>query len=168
MKTTVIVTISANGKVLVADNEKHQAPKEVFDFFIKKAQTAGNVILGSKTYKLFTRVFGLKDVLSVLDVVVLSESMENTGDYYVAHTPKEALSILEEKEHEEAIVLGGVSVYNAFINEGLFDLLYLSMVPIIVGDGGNIVTKEDLFIPIENINWESVTGNTLRVALSKL
>lgn len=167
MKTTVIITVSANGKILVADNEKHQAPQEVFSFFMDKAKSAGNIILGSTTYKLFSAVFGLKDFLSALDVVVLSNKLEKSPDYNVANSPKEALDILELNNHKEAIVLGGVSVYNAFINEGLYDLLYLTLIPIIVGDGGEIVTKDDLFIPLSGLKWEAVSDNVLRMALSK-
>jgi len=167
MKTTVIITISANGRILVADNENHHAPQEVFNFFMEKANTAGNIILGSTTYKLFTEVFGLKDFLSGLDVVVLSKKLEKSTDYNVARSPEEALEILKVNNHKEAIVLGGVSVYNAFINEGLYDLLYLTLIPIIVSDGGAIATKNNLFTPLASLNWEAVTDNIVRIALSK-
>lgn len=167
MKTTVIITISANGKILVADNEKHQAPQEVFNFFMEKAKSAGNIILGSTTYKLFRDGFGLKDFLSALDVVVLSNKLEHSSDYSIARSPKEALDILKANNHKEAIVLGGVTVYNAFINAGLYDMLYLTMTPIIVGDGGDIVTRNDLFTQLSSLRWEAVTDNVLRVELSK-
>ncbi|WP_167354668.1 dihydrofolate reductase family protein [Pedobacter terrae] len=167
MKTTVIITISANGKILVADNEKHQAPQEVFNFFMDKAKSAGNIILGSTTYKLFTTIFGLKDFLSALDVVVLSNKLAESSDYKVARSPKEALDFLKANNHQEAIVLGGVSVYNSFINEGLYDLLYLTLIPILIGDGGDIATKNDLFTPLSGMKWEVVTDNVLRVELTK-
>lgn len=46
MKVTLIASVSANGKVLLANNPNHQIAPEVMEFLVQKAVESGNIILG--------------------------------------------------------------------------------------------------------------------------
>ena len=53
MKVTLIASVSANGRVLVANNPNHQMPQEIMGFFLQKAIESGNLGFGFSTYSLF-------------------------------------------------------------------------------------------------------------------
>ena len=44
MKVTLIASVSANGKVLLANNPNHQIAPEVMEFLVQKAVESGNII----------------------------------------------------------------------------------------------------------------------------
>ena len=50
MKVTLIASVSANGKVLLANNPNHQIAPEVMGFLVQKAIESGNIVFGYSTY----------------------------------------------------------------------------------------------------------------------
>lgn len=57
MKVTLIASVSANGKVLLANNPNHQIAPEVMEFLVQKAVESGNIIFGYSTYTMFIDAF---------------------------------------------------------------------------------------------------------------
>lgn len=53
MKVTLIASVSANGKVLLANNPNHQIAPEVMEFLVQKAVESGNIVFGYSTYTMF-------------------------------------------------------------------------------------------------------------------
>ncbi len=165
MKVVVIASVSANGKVLVSDNPNHQIPQEVTGFFFQKAIAAGNIVFGYSTYNLFSSM--LKDALAGVEVVVLSNHHQAAGEYKTADSPEEAIAYLKEKGIEDVIVCGGTQTYNAFLEKDLVTDIYLNIAPFIVGDGGTLGIKSDLFVPFNQLESETVAENIVRLHLSR-
>lgn len=165
MKVTLIASVSANGKVLVSDNPNHQIPQEVVGFFFQKAIASGNIVFGYTTYSLFREL--LKDTLAGIEVVVLSREHDASNGYKTATSPEEAIAYLKQKGMEEIIVCGGTQIYNAFLEKDLVTDLYLNMAPFIVGDGGTLGVKNDLFVKFDKLESELVAETIIRLHLSK-
>ena len=62
MKVTLIASVSANGKVLLANNPNHQIAPEVMGFLVQKAIESGNIVFGYSTYTMF--IDALQDALA--------------------------------------------------------------------------------------------------------
>lgn len=139
MKVTLIASVSANGKVLLANNPNHQIAPEVMEFLVQKAVESGNIIFGYSTYTMF--IDALQDALAGKEIVVLSNNHEARSGHKTVHTPEEAVEYLRGKGMEEIIVGGGVQTYNAFLDKDLVTDIYFNVTPMVIGDGGTIGSK---------------------------
>ena len=96
MKVTLIASVSANGKVLLANNPNHQIAPEVMGFLVQKAIESGNIVFGYSTYTMF--IDALQDALAGKEIVVLSNNHEARSGHKTVHTPEEAVEYLRGKE----------------------------------------------------------------------
>ena len=55
--------------------------------------------------------------------------------------PKELVKFLAEQSHTELAVCGGGSVYNQFLKAGVVETLYLTLEPILFGDGVKLLNE---------------------------
>jgi len=159
MNITAIANLSANGKVLLAENPNHHPPKAGEEFFIKKVIQAGNIILGRKTFEVIQRLAGgqsnIKNIFPNVEIVILSSSDNVSDKYKIAGSIVDALQHLQDREFHEIIIGGGTQIYNSFLKENLITDLYLNYVPVITGGGGVIGTDAELF------NAYQLAGHTL-------
>ena len=126
MKVTLIASVSANGKVLLANNPNHQIAPEVMGFLYRKPLSPATfVFFGYSTYTMF--IDALQDALAGKEIVVLSNNHEARSGHKTVHTPEEAVEYLKGKGMEEIVVGGGVQTYNAFLDKDLVTDILFSM-----------------------------------------
>ncbi len=138
MKVELIANLSANGQLVLAEQSAvYQAPQEIAGLGFAKAMECGNIVMGRTTYEMFMQL--MKDVLSNLDVVVLSS--RDIEDIKTVKTAEEAINYLETKGYEKVCVVGGTKTYNAFLETGLADELYFNLFPVVINGGGTLEGK---------------------------
>lgn len=137
--------------------------KEDTAFFKKKTQEAQVVIYGSTTYQTIPEryrplknrinIVYSKDPLSItsrslleipqVDTQNTSRSLLEAKTDLVATNlpPHEVLKILAKKGYESIAVCGGKSIYNLFLDAGLIDKIFLTIEPIIFGEGIKLFDK---------------------------
>jgi dihydrofolate reductase len=168
MKVILIANISANGKVLLAENPQHQAPPEALGFFVQRANQAGNLIVGRKTFEVLKQFpGGVKQIFPNVEVVVLSKSDDKIEDYKVVDKAKKAISFLEEKGFNEIIIGGGAKTYSAFLDKDLVTDIYFNTIPIVIGSGGIIGQSEDLFLKFKIAETKLLTPEIVQVHFEK-
>jgi dihydrofolate reductase len=171
MKITAIANISANGKVLLAENPNHQAPKAGEEFFIQKVVQAGNIILGRKTFEVIEQLAGgeanIKHIFPDVEIVVLSSSNKASGEYKVAQHIDEAIRYLEDKGFTEIIVGGGTNIYNSFLEKNLITDAYFNIVPVITGGGGVIGMHDQLFNTYQLTEHQLLDGGIVQLHLTR-
>ncbi len=146
MKTTLIANISANGQILLAENPKHTPPRDAIAFYVAKAVEAGNFIIGRRTFDIIENFpGGIAKTLPGVAVVILSATPATQGKFPVRSSVSEAFDLLSSQGFEQAIVGGGTSVYNAFLESGLVDEIYLNIIPLVTGSGHTFGNEQDLF-----------------------
>ncbi len=131
MKTFIIAAISLDGFIARFQNDfsLDWTSKEDKKFFIETTKKAGVVIFGSKTYETIGKP--LKDRLNV----VYSTQKNYPDTLTTSLPPKELLLKLEQKGFNEAAICGGSSIYTLFMKENLVDEIYLTVEPVIFGNG---------------------------------
>jgi dihydrofolate reductase len=168
MKTILIANVSANGKVLLAENPQHQAPPQALGFFVQKTVEAGNLVIGRKTYEVLQHFpGGAKQLFPGVKIVLLSGKGEANDDYGIVKNPKEAINFLTEKGFNEIIIGGGTQTYNAFLENDLVTDVYFNYIPLILGDGGVIGNVDDLNIKLSLQGHKVLDGGIVQTHLVK-
>lgn len=169
MTITLVANISANGKVLLSENKHHEAPPEAVSSFIQVAMQAGNMVLGSSTFAFIDQLpEATKGFLAGLEVVLLSNTLQDTATYKVVNSPEAAIEYLQGKGFNTIAVGGGTKTYNAFLNKNLVTDIYFNIIPTITGNGGELGTNFDLEAAFNLKEYKLLTNNIMQLHLTKV
>jgi dihydrofolate reductase len=168
MKITLVANISANGKVLLAENKHHEAPPAAVSSFVQVAMEAGNMVVGRSTFEVIDHLPAeVKGFLSGLEIVLLSNTLQDTPPYKVVNSPEAAIKYLQEKGFSTIAVGGGTKTYNAFLNENLVTDIYFNIIPVVTGNGGELGTNVDLEATYQLKAHQLLTDNIVQLHLTK-
>ena len=145
MKTFIISALTADG--YIGKHSLHAAmwtSKEDKKRFVEITKRAGVIVMGQNTWKTLGKP--LKDRLNI---VYSPTPIEGAGEGALANVeittknPKELLKELEDRGFKEVAICGGSQIYTMFMKTGMIDALYLTMEPVVFGDGMRLF-KEDM------------------------
>jgi dihydrofolate reductase len=145
MKTILWAALTANGNYAQSSPE-HPPTKEALDDFATQVQSAGNFIVGRKTFEnMLAGGGGDRDAFTNIDIVVVSKNVKEIPGIKFARSPQEALNYLQEKGYETALLSGGADLHNAFLGQGLINELIFNVTPVLEGKGFNLVLDQDRY-----------------------
>lgn len=78
---------------------------------------------------------GVMDGVSTIVLTHQPESQENQERVTFVSSPQEALKAAESKGHATILLSGGGTTNGAFLKPGLIDEIYLTVHPIVLGEG---------------------------------
>ena len=158
MKVVIIAAISADG--FIATDANHPAvwtSKEDKKLFIELTKRAGVMVMGRNTYETIGKALpGRKNIvytsrpLNAQDIVTTQED------------PKELIDRLAKEGYREVAICGGQTVYDMFLKENLVDELYITVEPVLFGDGipmSKNLNKTDLRL----IEYKELNNDTLNL-----
>ncbi|MDP2664413.1 MAG: dihydrofolate reductase family protein [bacterium] len=138
MKTFLIAALSADG--FIAKTSAHTSmvwtSKEDKQFFVEMTNKAGVVVMGQNTYETIGKP------LPGRHNVVYSRDRQYEGVQVTQAEPAALLKELEGKGYKEVAICGGATIYTMFMEAGLIDKLYLTVEPIVFGQGLTLFNKE--------------------------
>ena len=136
MEVFIIAAVSADGKIAQStdQNSTDWTSKEDLKFFIEKTKEARCLVMGNKTYQTIGKP--LKNRLNVI-MTRNTDEKESVSDLleYTLAAPKEILENLKSRGFEKVAIAGGSQIYSLFLKEGLVTDLYLTIEPVLFGDG---------------------------------
>lgn len=143
MKVILLAAVTADGFIGKTDDHlsTRWTSKEDTKFFIKLSKEIGNLVLGSKTFLTFNqKIKGRK-------FYVYSRKSEIANEYnndieVVNEDPQDLVDRLSDVGMEKLMIAGGSSIYTQFIKAGVVDELYLTVEPIVFGDGIKLFNEE--------------------------
>jgi len=142
MKTTLWAALTANGNYARSSAENPPKP-ETLDDFAAHVRKAGNFVVGRRTFEAFnTAGAPAGNPFGEIDIVVVSQAQREIPGATCVSSPQEALSFLERRGHETALLAGGESLHNAFLAQDLVDELVFNVVPTLEGKGLNVLLPE--------------------------
>ncbi len=157
MKCFIISALTADG--YIAKNRTHAAmwtSKEDKKRFVALTKQAGVIVMGLNTWQTLGKP--LKDRLNIVyspTPLPAIPGMEST-----VKDPKELLQELESRGVKEVAICGGSTIYTMFMQTGLVNKLYLTIEPILFGDGMRLFNK-DLDYKLKLLSCEKTEGGTL-------
>lgn len=139
-KAFIIAAVSADG--FIAKDPDHLATwtsKEDKKRFVELTKKSGVIIMGSTTYKTIGRP--LKDRLNI--VYSNKGNIPNSEGVEVTNLePAELLKSLHARGYKEVAICGGSQIYTKFLEAKLVDRIFLTIEPIIFGQGMSLFTKQ--------------------------
>ncbi len=141
MKVIAIAVSSINGKITNGKNSKvgSWSSKEDSAFFSSMISKARLIVMGKGTYEASRSIIVLKK--SKLRVVLISNPKkyskeEMPGQLEFSNlNPKKLVQSLQKRGYREMLLVGGSKVYSSFLKQGLIDEIYLTVEPLIFGQG---------------------------------
>jgi len=168
MKVTLIADVSANGKVLAAENPQHPVPEESVAFYIQKIIQTGNVVLGGKAFEIIEQHFGgVENTFPNTEVLLLSTKQIARPGFATVSTPEEAIQLLTAKGYTEIIIGGGTLTYNAFLDKNLVTDIYLNIIPFVTGEGGILGTRDKLNTAFKRVSHTLLSDDIVQLHLTR-
>ena len=137
MKIIIYLASSANGLISNNRNVPDWLSQEYGQGFMEICQKTGAVIMGKTTYNILA-----PDYLPLQDegtMVVLTHDTTATPPrpnvVFTDKSPKEIVTLLASKGHEEAVIIGGTATVSEFVKAGLVNEVILIVEPVLFGKG---------------------------------
>ncbi|MEI6490320.1 MAG: dihydrofolate reductase family protein [bacterium] len=130
----VIAAITTDG--YIAKDKDHLAgwtSKEDKKRFVRLTKEARVVVMGSNTFK--TLPGPLKDRLHIVYTKNPGTHQNTENVEYTNKEPVELLKDLESRGYTSVAICGGAQIYDLFIKSGLITKLYLTIEPVLFGNG---------------------------------
>jgi dihydrofolate reductase len=166
MKVFIIAALSVDG--FIGTDEHHKSTtwttKADIQFFVRKTKEAGTVVMGRKTFDTFGKP--LKDrrliVLTSKPSGITLDGVEGSSE-----SPVELVARLKNEGVQAVAICGGTSVYTQFLQAGVVDELYISVMPKIFGKGVPLFAAEsDKNLAL--LDTEQLDDNTVMLHYSVL
>ena len=162
MKVILYMAISLNGMIAKSDDDTSWISKEEWDSYSLAVRSAGNLIVGHRTYNILTKQPEFSEFKDVKLVVVAQEDFQTlTKTHLVAHSPKEALKLLSD--FEQVVVAGGGTLNASFVAENLVDEICIDIEPIILGNGIPLFRDKDFERNLKLVGQRKISDNELQL-----
>ena len=165
MKVILTMAISANGIIATKNGSEDFLSHANWVQFVKLAKRVGCFIWGRKTYEAVIKWEGdyLKDLEGVKKIIISGSNIDLKEGFELAHSPEEALGVLENEGFKEAIITGGATINSEFAKRGLIDEVIFDVNPSISGNGIPVFQPEDFELKLEFIDAEKISDGIVEL-----
>ena len=159
MQTFIIAAVSADGYIA----RDSSAPSTVWTSkddkkrFVELTKRAKVIVTGQNTWK----TFGGRPLKERLNIIYSSERLPDMPPEVeiTSKSPLELLKELESRGYSEVAICGGSQIYTMFMQAGVVDRLYLTVEPVLFGDGIRLF-KAPLDAKLKLIEDQKTEGGT--------
>ena len=167
MKIIVLAVVTIDGKL--ARNQSHLSDwssHEDKKIFVSATRHAGVIIMGNNTYKTLTVPLpGRLHIVLTRD----PEGKQNIPGVaeFTDQSPEQIAAELEARGFTEAVLGGGSQVNSLFLQSGLVDEIWLTIEPVIFGQGVDLLSSPPLDLRAKLIYMEKLNeGGTVHLRYS--
>lgn len=131
MRVFLIAAVTADG--FIGRDSTHLADwtsQEDKRLFIQLTKDAGVIVMGANTYATIGRPLPNRR-----NLVYSRELIDTPGVEVVTEPPDALLARLEREGHDTVAICGGQTIYDAFLQAGVVNEIYLTIEPLLFGTG---------------------------------
>lgn len=162
MKVILYMAISINGLIAKSDDDTSWISREEWDSYSTAVQSAGNLIVGRRTYGILTEQPEFIELKKVKVVVVSKGNIATKAEnHFVASSPKQALELFGD--NDTVMVAGGGILNAAFMTENLVDELFIDIEPIILGEGIPLFIGKNFTTKLKYLGQKMITENEIQL-----
>jgi dihydrofolate reductase len=165
MKISIYMASSANGLISNARGVPDWLSQEYSQGFMAICQKTKAVIMGKTSYNILA-----PDYLPLKDdgtTVVLTNDIDakppNPTVVFTNKTPGDIVSMLEEKGHTEAVIIGGTMTVSEFIQAGIVDDIYFVVEPVLFGSGLPLLKGIEFEYKLSLLEVMKLNANTVQL-----
>lgn len=143
MKVILYMAISVNGLITKGEDDSDWVAKTDWKEFDKLMKDCGIIVMGRRTYEIFGDDFPCQGVVNVVMTSRSSLLNQETPDdvVFTNKSPKEVMKTAQERGFKKLMLIGGMALNSSFLSDNLVDEVYLSVHPILIGDGKTVMDK---------------------------
>jgi dihydrofolate reductase len=163
MKVILYMAISIDGYIAKKDGDSDWVSEVDAKIFEEKIEEAGCIVVGRKTFDQYYD--DLYPVKGVTNIVLTSDEERQDEDENVVFVSStlEALQIAKDKKHEAVFLIGGGLTNTAFVQDNLVDEIFLSVHPVILGEGIKIFENFEKLVDIEFIDLKKLNEGLIQL-----
>lgn len=165
MKVILYMATTINGFITKGNDDTSFVSEIEWDSFRNMIKTTGNMIIGSRTYKIMRDGGEFKNLENIRVLVVSENANFQTiaNNHSVAKTPKDALAILEKEVFDKALVAGGGTLNASFMAENLVDEIYLDVEPVVFGRGIMLFREDNFEAKLKLLETKKLSDNEIQL-----
>lgn len=167
MNCFIIAALTADGFIGrdAQQTSTHWTSSEDYQWFTQKSKEAGVLVMGRKTYETIGKP--LTERVNIIysrqtsgqNLVENQEQLLEGQVYYTQLSPEQLLQQLAGMGFEQVAVGGGSSIYTLFMEAGVVDELFLTLEPIIFGQGVSLFSQS-LEVSLELVAQKKLSTQT--------
>ena len=163
MKVFIIAALTTDGFIAKNPGQSTLTWRSKGDrqFFIAKTKEARVVVMGLNTAKTSKRP--MPDRLNIIYAKSKEELphwKEFDGWEITQKDPTSLIQEISERGYDQVAICGGSTIYTMFMQAGVVDTLYLTVEPVLFGQGMALFNKE-LNAKLQLISSEKLGDNTI-------
>lgn len=129
------MAISIDGYIAKKDGDSDWVSEVDSKIFEKKIKETGCIVVGRKTFdQYYDDLYPVEGVTNIVLTNDATRQDKNENVIFVP-SPKEALQVAEQEGHDKVLLIGGGHANGAFIQDNLIDEVFLSVHPLVLGEG---------------------------------
>lgn len=165
MKVILYMAITINGFIAKENDDTSFVSEIEWDSFRNMIKSAGNMIIGSRTYEIMRDSEEFKNLENTRVLVVSENANFKTiaNNHSVAKTPQDALAILGKEGFDSALVAGGGTLNASFMAENLIDEIYLDVEPVVFGKGIRLFRENDFETNLRLLETKKLSDNEIQL-----
>ena len=156
MNCFLIVALTADGFIGRKSDDRsfNWTSKEDKVFYVDLIKSADVIVMGSKTFQTFKKhPKGSRwEVYTRSPQKFVNEKPKIIQASGTNEKPKELINRLEKEGVNNVVIAGGSSIYTMFMQAGVVDKLYLTVEPVLFGDGVKLFNESlDINLKLESV-----------------
>ena len=163
MKVTLYMAISIDGFIAKRNGDSDWVSPVDSANFEQKIKEKGCLIVGRRTFNQYQgELYPVKDVTNI---VLTHEPLLETGNINVIYvnSTQDAIKLAEARGHQEALLIGGGTTNGIFLKDNLIDELFLSIHPLILGNGIKLFGDSDIEIKLQYLDKKELEQGLIQL-----
>jgi dihydrofolate reductase len=164
MKVIMYMAMTANGFIATKNDGTDFVTKEESASYVAMVISAGNMIIGHRTYEILSTQPEFQKFLKAgVKIVAMAREDFALKDvkHTIAHSPQEALSLFAASD--TIIVAGGGITNLAFLEANLVDEIYLDIEPEIIGSGISLFKEGDFEKQLKFVGVKQLSDSEMQL-----
>jgi dihydrofolate reductase len=163
MNIQLFVSLSANGNIVFAEDVKNEPMPEIVANFMQLASKSRNMIIGRKTLDLMLSNPMAKAAFEGIEIIVISGQTTYADGVTCMSSPAAAIDYCKHKGYDNALVVGGAQVYQAFLAKNYIREFYINILPLITAKGGLLVQMKSSDLKLELLKTELLSSRIVQL-----
>lgn len=167
MRVIIYIAITPNGYIGRGNGNSDFLSGGDYLEYLKMSKKAGNMVLGRLTYEYITSHKKYRFPFSGTTAFVMtSRGIKNRWPGRVIpiqNSPREAIRLLKRKGFKTLFLAGGAKLLSSFMAEGLVDEIYLTVVPIAIGNGIRLFHEAEFEKRLKLLGIKKFSSGTFRL-----
>lgn len=159
------MAISVNGLITKGKDDSDWVAKTDWNEFDALMRDCGIMVMGRRTYEIFGDDFPCEGAINVVMTSNKDLLSQKTPDnvIFTDKTPQEVIKMAKDKGLKKLMLIGGMTLNTSFLKDNLVDEIWLSVHPLLIGDGLTVMKKFDCFKKLTRLGVKELDEGLVQI-----